>query len=352
MKIYHSRLKQLQKVLDDALIVSDKTDLFYLTGLDLSAGGLIVHRGGAELCVDGRYIETCRKHSPFPVHLTDTLKMVTELPIKTLAFDSTTTSYQNYEKLQKCGIELVPLDSPLKFQRAIKDKNEISLLKEAGALGSSGFDFLCSLFRERISEKECAVELEIFWKRKGSHSLAFDPIIAFGTNSSMPHYRAGDAMLKRGDTILIDIGVNLNNYNSDMTRMAFYGEPDPRLLEIHSIVQKAQHAALKLCRPGTLIGELDAAARDLIVAHGYGAQFTHSLGHGIGLNVHEYPTIRNVEPYRQIALTPGMAITIEPGIYLPDIGGVRIEDTVVITDKGCENLTNRNTDPFFIEVNR
>ena len=139
--------------------------------------------------------------------------------------------------------------------------------------------------------------------------------------------------------MLIDIGVTLNHYHSDMTRVVFFGEPDPLMEKIYTIVKKAQAAALSLCCAGARIGDLDAAARALIGSKGYGEYFTHSLGHGIGLEVHEPPTLRNKAPYFDMLLEPGMAITIEPGIYLPEKGGVRFEDTVVVTSAGYENLT-------------
>lgn len=356
---YNARLHNLQGLLSahhcDALIIEDCTNLFYLTGLELSSGALLVHANGADLFVDGKYLESCKKNSPFPVQLLVPAGIQTILNnsskqnIRKLAFDSATTSHKNYETLKAASnCELVPWDSPLQQLRAIKDGDELGILRQAGILGSQGFDFVCTLLKEGISEKECAIELEIFWKRRGSKCLAFEPIIAFGPNSSMPHHRAGNDRLKSGDIVLIDIGVNLRHYHSDMTRIVFFKQPDTRLLTIHSIVQQAQLAALKLCRPGTLIGELDVVARNHITSQGYGPQFTHRLGHGVGLDIHEFPSIRNEAPFATIPLAPGMVITIEPGIYLPDIGGVRIEDTIVITNDGFENLTNRKTDPIFL----
>lgn len=359
---YHIRLHNLQKSIKqssvDALLVDHKIDLMYLTGLELSAGQLLIHAKGATLFVDSRYFELCSKNSPFPVELIkdpNPLNILANLEFpafKKIGFDSETTSYMNYEKLRKGlegkGIQLVPIDSPIKWQRMIKDEAEINLLKEAAALGSQGFDFLCSLLKEGLTEEECSLELDIFWKRKGSKTVAFDPIIAFGPNSSMPHYRAGKVPLKKGQIALLDIGVNIKNYHSDMTRVVFFGEPDARLLAVHAIVQKAQAKSVALCRPGVLIGSIDSAARELIASYGHAEHFTHNLGHGVGLEIHEYPTIKNGPPFAQMELKPGMVITIEPGIYLPNIGGVRIEDTIVITEDGHENLTMRSTDPVFI----
>lgn len=358
---YLNRLNVLQQIVQingcDALIIADPTNLFYMTGLELSAGMLLIHAKGADLLVDGRYIESCKNFSFFSVRLSDPSSFEQFLSsnefshIKKLGFDSENTTFKKYEYLKKIALnisekgrnlELVPIDAPLKKQRSIKDENEIQALRKAAELGSKGYHFLCSLLQGGITELECALELEIFWKRHGSKGLAFDPIIAFGSNSSMPHYRPGQAKLKQGDVVLIDIGVNLNHYRSDMTRVIFFDTQNTHMLEVHDIVQKAQNAALHLCKPGTTLGQLDKAAREVISSYGYAEKFTHSLGHGIGLDTHEYPTVRNTSPFADIPLVKGMVITIEPGIYLPEIGGIRIEDTIVITENAHENLTRKS----------
>lgn len=369
---YKRRIKLLQKRLQelacDALIVDDEINLFYLTGLQLSAGTMVVHQHGAYLLVDSRYFEHSQTSSPVPVLLAEPgnaslIKLLCNecSSVRTLAFNSDTTTYKNYQLLQTCTnavladsgsvrtLPLIPVSNPVLQLRSIKDADEIQLLREAGELGSKGFDYVCSLLKEGISENELATALEIFWKQNGSRSLAFDPIIAFKENGSMPHYRAGEAKLKAGDSVLIDIGVNFKHYHSDMTRVVFFKKADPTILEIFNIVKEAQLAALALCKPGTIIGELDAAARNLIASKGFGDKFTHSLGHGVGLEIHELPMLRNTAPFKDIALQPGMVITIEPGIYLPGAGGVRIEDTVVITEDGHENLTNRLKEPVIIK---
>lgn len=369
MGLHHERLNKLQSLLSekgcDGLIIEDQINLYYLTGLNISSGKLVVHPQGAHLIVDSRYIEMCKNSSPFPVLLAENSQTLYNLfsspelsSLQCLAFNSDNTTYGAFLQLQKeieaynaktsKNLSLKPIENPTAKLRTIKDPSEISILKEAAKLGSEGFDFICSILKENITEAEIAVELEIFWKRRGGKTIAFDPIIAFGTNSSMPHYRVGNKKLQKGKSILIDIGVNYENYHSDMTRVVYFGEPDPKLLAIHEIVQKAQQYALDLCRPHTLIGDLDAAARDYITEQGYGENFTHSLGHGVGLEIHESPTIRNKPPYNATPLQEGMVITIEPGIYLPGIGGVRIEDTVVITANGHENLTNRLKDPLIL----
>jgi Xaa-Pro aminopeptidase len=356
-KRFNSILSKLQEVLKkegcDALLVQDEVNLYYLTGLTLSQGQLLVHQKGACLIVDSRYFETCQKKSPWPVVLLEkgALGNVIENlgEIQTVGFNTLNTTYSTFIQLEgEIKARLIPLNGPVETLRQIKTDEEIKLLKEAAQLGLSGYDYILTLIREGVTEKELAVELEIFWKRKGGRKVSFDPIIAFGAASSMPHYRAGSIPLQKNQSILIDIGVNYNHYHSDMTRMVYFGKPDPKMVAIHAIVQEAQAVALSLCHPGVTIGELDAGARGFIEKKGYGERFTHSLGHGIGLEVHELPHIRNKPPTSEVKLEAGMVITIEPGIYLPGVGGVRIEDTVVVTDNGYENLTDRDKSPKII----
>jgi Xaa-Pro aminopeptidase len=357
------RIQQVQQKLIElgcqALLVEDTINLYYLTGMTLSLGTLLVHEKGAQLFVDGRYFELCQKQAPCEVILSTQLSFASFLSkqenafIHTVGFDAEHTSYKQFldwqKKLEPLSRKLQPLDHPIKALRMIKDEIEMALIRQAAQLGSKGFDFVCSLLKEGISEAEAALELEIFWKRQGAKGVAFDPIIAFGSNSSMPHYRAGNTLLKKGMPVLIDIGVNDQHYHSDMTRVVFFGEPDPEIQKIHCIVERAQQKAIDLCRPGTLMGELDKAARSYIAQQGYGDCFTHNLGHGVGLEIHEAPWVRGHPPYSLIPLQPGMVMTIEPGIYLPGLGGVRIEDTLLITDSGHENLTLRPTQTILIK---
>lgn len=343
--LYQHRVQALLKQIKSqctACIIEEPTDLYYLTGLTLSTGRLLVS-SRPTLFVDGRYTEMCQKHSPFPVR---PLNTPLEEAVKgtRLGFDAVATSFQTYEKYKKAlkkGVALVALDAPVVQLRAVKDVQEIQALKKAALLGSKGYDYACSLLVEGISEEQVAIELEIFWKRHGATGAGFAPIIAFGENSSMPHYRSGARKLRSGDIVLIDIGVALNHYQSDMTRTLFFGKPKPELLAIHKIVQEAQAQALKRCKAGAKIGEIDAAARDYIAAQGHAKHFNHGLGHGVGLAVHELPVLKNIAPYATQKLQKGMVVTIEPGIYLPGIGGVRIEDTVVITEEGYIDLTKR-----------
>ncbi len=350
--MHKKRIAKLQEKLKnspcEAFLIEEQTDLYYLTGFSLSAGALLVEEESACLLVDARYFELCQKTSPVPVLLSSENPLNKRIGEKRLGFSTNSTTYERYLALKKLKIALKGIANPVQSLRLIKDQEEIHLMRQTARLGCLGFDFLCAHLKEGITELELAVELEIFWKRKGAKALAFDPIVAFGKNGSMPHYRAGKTALQKGDAVLLDIGVNLQHYNSDMTRVVFFGEPSKKILEIYSIVLEAQLAALKLCRPGTTVRELDLAAREVIAAKNYGAHFTHSLGHGIGLEVHEAPGIRSTGNEKDLCLEEGMAITIEPGIYLPDVGGVRIEDTVIITRTGHENLTERSKEVTLI----
>ena len=341
--MYKTRLSKLQDIITtntlDALIVEAPTNILYLTGLELSKGLIMVtKKGSSTLFVDGRYYEDCKERSPFPVELFDPKALHTKTSER-IGFDSSRTTYSEFMALKEVfTTQLVAIENPFKTVRAIKDTDECNALRRSAALASDGFKHGCSLLKEGISEREIATEIEIFWKRRGAEGPSFDINVSFGINSAFPHHHAGNDTLKTGDIVLMDIGTTLDGYASDMTRVVAFGTPNQKLVEIYDIVKSAQQSALDICRPGSTLGALDSAARDVITAAGYGEFFTHGLGHGIGLDVHEHPFVRNREPFASIPLEPGMAITIEPGIYLPDLGGIRIEDTIIITNDGHENL--------------
>jgi Xaa-Pro aminopeptidase len=355
---------QLQALHADAVLVMDSTNLFYLTGLTLSCGQLLIYEQGAILLVDGRYFEAAQKCPGVKVLLSDKNSLAQVLcdsalhKIRVIAFDAETTSVGTFTKLQQefadvvtrenRELTLLAVENPVKVLRAKKFAPELALLSDAAALGSRGFDYICESLRLGVSEIELARALEIFWLKNGGEGLAFDPIIAFGENSSMPHYRSGSRCLKDGDIVLIDIGVKRQRYHSDMTRTVFFGTPDPRLLEIYEVVARAQRAALDLCCPGVTAGQIDAAARDVIAASGYGEFFPHGLGHGVGLEIHELPVLKNKTHYAHVALEVGMVVTVEPGIYLPGLGGVRLEDSIIITAEGYRDITQRPIVPLIL----
>lgn len=346
-----NRIKKVQELLErenlDALVVDYPIDLFYLTRLNLSLGRLVIGKEMVQLFVDGRYFESCQDKLPIQVVLTSGYDEESHFfkewkyGGKRVGFDSQFTAYATYLQLQELHEELIPLKGPIKQIREIKEEDEITLLRNAARLGSTGYDFVIDFLREGVTEWEIALELELSWRKAGGDRLGFDPHIAFGTRTSMPHCRAGKHALKKEDPILIDIGVVLNHYHSDMTRVVFWKAIDGEMKQIYQIVQEAQQKALEKCRPGVLIGDVDRAARDWIAHRGYGKYFPHSLGHGVGLEIHESPVIHSRGKDANRPLREGMVITIEPGIYVPGKGGVRLEDTIVITKQGYENLTMR-----------
>ncbi|MCB1106541.1 MAG: aminopeptidase P family protein [Chlamydiia bacterium] len=320
-------------------VIENPTDISYFTGLKLSRGRLLVGPRTTTLFVDGRYTEVAKKGSPYPVkELTDKALREAILKLKGIkkyGYD-TSLSVAAYYLLKKGFVKrtLKGIDQPTLLVRGIKDQRELGLLKKSADLLWKGFLHVRKKLKVGISEWELAQEFEFYVKKLGAQALSFEPIIAFGENSALPHHHSGCRKLKKGDVVLVDVGVVLNGYASDMTRVLFFGEVPKRIQEIYLIARKAHQAAINICKAGIKTALLDQAARE---AMGKDEKlFIHALGHGIGLDVHEYPRIaKNSE--REV-LQEGMVITIEPGLYLPGVGGVRYEDMVVITKTGCRNL--------------
>ncbi len=356
---YIKRYENLKKFLTsqeiDFLIIDDPGSLYYLTGVQVSIGRLIICESHTRLFVDNRYIEEAQKKAHCETHLISE-KAIADFIInygpkdnKKIGFDTTSLSYFAYNKLlnfikkiksqhNDIEIKLVPLDEPLKDLRMIKDVEEISAMKKSAALAWKGFEHICHYLKEGVTEKELAFEYEIFCRKNGAEKLAFDPIVCFGQNSSQPHHHPDNTKLKINDIVLMDVGVVVDNYHSDLTRVIFFGQADPLLEKLYSIIKKAQNEALNICRPGTRISDLDKSARDFITEQGYGKEFLHSLGHGIGLETHEFPKIKFDGEDKDAILKTGMVITIEPGIYIAGTGGVRYEDMILITNDGYENF--------------
>lgn len=343
-KTFLNRISRLQTLLKkwkaDGCLIETPLDLFYLTGLQLSLGILVVLPSKVKLFVDGRYIEFAKKNSPLPVDLLSQEGISAFLrPVRALVFDTAATTIHRYEQIKKmCSGALRGVLQPTRELRLIKDSQELKLMKKSAAVVWKGYEHICRSLKVGITEKELALSFEMFCRQRGAEKLSFDPIIAFGKNSAYPHYRASDEKLKKGQIVLIDIGVVVDHYHSDMTRTVFFGNPDPRLVLLETVVKKAHDAALQLCKEGTKAGDLDKAARQVIQRAGLEEMILHSLGHGIGLETHEFPRLKIKGEDQNVILQEGMAITIEPGLYLPGVGGVRYEDTIVITSKGYTNL--------------
>lgn len=341
----------------DAFVVQDPIDLRYLTGLSLSCGQFWVPRRGSPiLLVDDRYLERARALLPAErISAAKSSQWLHGVSPKReelrIGFDSARTSVRDFAQLKEeiamhfhSPHRLIEAADQVQTLRSVKDTHEIEAIEAAANLGARGFDYLLSRLREGVQEQELVRELEIFWLREGGEGCSFPPIIAFGENASRPHHASGERRLRLGDLVLIDLGVRLGGYCSDFTRTLFFtlgGEPlDAELVRIWQIATEALRKARACCRDGLLIVDLDASARAVIADGGFGAQFTHGLGHGVGLEVHEAPRIHgNGDKDRR--LHAGQVVTLEPGIYLPGRGGVRQEDLVAVETTGCRALVQR-----------
>ena len=316
----------------EGALIENVTDLFYFLGLQLSAGVLLISRDQVVLFLDGRYLEwvkhsiDCRIESLSVALLKSALKSLGRI-----AIDSHTTTLEEWKKWQGIhGELLLPISRLTKWVRAIKDNVELEALNRSEELLFEGFLHILEHLRVGVKEREVAHAFELFCLKKGAEKLAFDPIIAFGANSAYPHYRAGNATLRKDDIVLCDVGVVLDHYHSDMTRMIFQGKVDSELSFLDDVVKKAQAEAIRLCKSGMKVGDLDRVALEIIREADLERWVAHSLGHGIGLETHEFPRLKHDGEDRDFLLQKGMTITIEPGLYVPGLGGIRWENRVVI----------------------
>ena len=256
---------------------------------------------------------------------------------KTVGFDGDYFTYNDFNTLQEllCGKELKVID--LKYIRMVKDKRELELMWRAVKIADEAYLRLLDELQPGMTEKTLAGRLEYYMRSLGAEKLAFETIVASGERSALPHGIASDKEVEIGDFITFDFGAVYDGYHSDMTRTVGLGMANSWHKEIYTIVEEAQWRGLKNAKPGITGAELDAVVRDYITSRGYGENYVHGLGHGIGLEIHEMPNIN--KRGQNVILQPGMTFTVEPGIYIPGKGGVRIEDTVVLTDEGAKVLT-------------
>lgn len=239
------------------------------------------------------------------------------------------------------------LDEQLNSMRNIKSEDELEKLRTAAKLADYAIEVGCKEIAEGKTELEILMAIEFEMKKKGAEKMSFDTMVLSGSKTASPHGTPGDRKIQKGDLILFDLGVVYQGYCSDITRTVAFGEPSEKQREIYETVRKAEQAAIDLVRPGVKAQDLDKAARDIITDAGYGQYFTHRLGHGLGISVHEFPSITGTN---ELELVEGMVFTIEPGIYHPDITGVRIEDDVVVTADGVEVLTKFPKELLVIEA--
>ena len=347
----------------DALLVSQPENRRYLSGYkaaDLaiteSSGFLLIPRQGEPyLLTDSRYqLQAEREARGVGVVLVHgsmlkTLeKLLIRLGIRKLIFESHyllhATALKLMEMGQKQSIKMVPAEGMVEKLRSVKSPEEIEKIRQAVLLNEYVFQKVFAHLRPGITERGIAVEIESAMMLNGAEEPAFPTIVAAGPNGALPHAVPSDRAIKEGETIIIDMGLKLDGYCADMTRTVILGHPDKHALEIIRLVRKAQQAGFKTIKAGVLARDVDRAAREIIRAAGYGKYFGHGLGHGVGLAVHEAPSLNRL---RRNKLRQGMVVTIEPGIYLQDWGGVRLENMVVVEEKGCKILNQDNT---FLDV--
>jgi Xaa-Pro aminopeptidase len=339
----HERMARLDPA-PDALLVTGPENRRYLTGFTGSAGMVLLVGGDALLVTDGRYVEQateeapgCRvvRHAPEPF---DTLReLVQAAGLRTLGFEKEHVTFAFHEKLAAALTEvmLVPTAGVVESGRAVKEEGELEHIRHAARLVDEVLGEVVRMVRPGISERDIALEIEFRLKRRGA-GLAFEPIVASGPRSALPHGRASDRVIETGDFVTIDMGALWHGYASDLTRTFVIGRVDARQEEVYHVVLEAQSRAMEGLRPAMTGREVDALAREVITARGYGDEFGHGLGHGVGLAVHEGPRL---SPTGEARLEEGNVVTVEPGVYVPGWGGVRIEALVVVRAHGAERLS-------------
>ncbi|OWR28769.1 Xaa-Pro dipeptidase [Saccharibacillus sp. O23] len=327
-----------------AMFVASDINRRYLTGFTGSAGYVLITETDSYLLTDFRYMtQAPQQAADFKVveHAPKVMETVKGLlgSATKLGFEQehvTFATYRNYsEALQ--GVELVPVSGLVEGLRIFKDEHELAIMREAAVLADRTFSHILTKIRPGVTERELDLQMEMFMRENGATSSSFDTIVASGERSALPHGVASSRVLQGNEFITFDFGALLNGYCSDVTRTVVLGEASDRHREVYGIVLEAQLNALDKIRPGMTGREADALTRDIISSYGYGENYGHSTGHGLGMEVHENPRLSKLS---DDILKPGMVVTVEPGIYIPGFGGVRIEDDIVITETGIEIITS------------
>jgi len=350
LKWCHMNTRRIDAMIDTiknpscrACLLEEPIDLYYFTGLSLSAGSLLIAPNASALFVDGRYYAIARKCSPLEVHLKEGENLKNYLKQKKVDFiavDSSKMSVDAFEQKKKEFLEIrwVTIPYLTRALRSIKDPEELAKLRRSAHLTKQAFIFAKQALKEGVSELEIAWKFESFCREHGASRMAFEPIVAFGDHCAFPHHHSTNRKFRHKEGVLFDVGCVIDSYASDMTRTVIPMDAPEKIQRIGEIVKQAQAAACNLCKPGIKVKELDEAAREVLRKGGLEEYFTHSLGHGIGLETHEFPRLTSKGMEGETVLQEGMVITIEPGLYLPEIGGARHEDTVIVTKDGMENL--------------
>ncbi len=332
----------------DAVLVADGANMRYLSGFTGETGYLYLSAGQQTVLTDSRYtLQAQEEASGFEVLEVSREKGYGELllelskqeAIGRLGFEDQVMIYGTVEKLKEKlpqDLEWVALGLELAKLRRVKTQEEIKRIARAEEIGDQAFTYLLGELRPGVTEREIAAKLEYYFKTHGAEGISFPSIVASGLHSAMPHATPSGKRLEKGDFITLDFGCRYEGYCSDMTRTVVLGKANEKQKDIYRIVREAQEAGLGAVRAGVSGAQIDRVARDVIEKAGYGEYFGHALGHSVGLEIHERPALSWLD---ETILEPGMIETVEPGVYVPGFGGVRIEDLVVVTEEGCRNLT-------------
>ena len=361
LDVRHATIRRALETLGlDALIVTAPANIRYLTNHAGSAGTLVAAAGAMHLLVDFRYHESvrqlqasasaCPTLTMWPVAASydeALLDCLAGTGVTTVGFEAAHLTVARHEWLvrtaaaRRVAVTLRATERVVEQARVIKDDWEVAMLREAARRLTPVARAAFEVVRPGTTERAVAARIESAIREAGFERPAFDTIVASGSNAALPHYRAGDRVLERGDVVVLDFGGVLDGYCSDLTRTVAVAPPSAEAHRVHQAVREAQQAAIDAVRPGIATTDVDGAARRVLDAHGLGEAFGHGTGHGLGLDVHEEPRVtRPRADVAPVPLEPGMVFTIEPGAYLPGWGGVRIEDDVLVTARGCEVLTS------------
>ncbi|TSK06168.1 MAG: aminopeptidase P family protein [Geobacter sp.] len=328
----------------DLLLVTNLSNIRYLTGFTGSEALLILSPEDGWFLTDSRYTSqagaevTGAKVIEFSSRMDGLVERLQELRPARVAFESGSATVAFYQELcgKTPGVEYLPADVELAGLRTVKDAGELAILEQVAAIASEALLGTVARLKPGMTEAEVAWMLEVAMREKGAEGKSFDFIVASGERGALPHGRASEKKLAAGELVTIDYGAIYRGYCSDETVTVCLGEPDAKQREVYDTVLAAQRAAMEAVHPCMSFKDLDAKARDLIAGKGYGAYFGHGLGHGVGIDIHEHPA---ASPRSKHVIEEGMVFTIEPGIYIPGWGGVRIEDTVVVEKNGCRPIT-------------
>jgi Xaa-Pro aminopeptidase/Xaa-Pro dipeptidase len=356
---FAGRLRRLRERLPpwsvQALLFLDMKNIRYLTGFTGSDGALYIGPDCRVLLVDGRYITQARAEvggfevRPYQGKMDGLVDVISGHGSGVAGFEAETMTMATWTDLKERlpGLTFRPLREELEALRAVKDEEEIARIREAAAIAAQALRMVLERVRPGMTEREIAADLDDAMRRGGAQEASFPTIVASGTNSALPHARPRDRTLRAGDLLTIDFGAVCEGYHSDETCTFVLGRPDAKQKRVYQVVKEAHDRAIEAVRAGVACRAIDAAARSWIEKQGFGASFTHGTGHGVGLDVHEYPRLA---AQSQAVLETGMVVTVEPGVYLPGLWGVRIEDLVVVQKDGCALLSKISKDLRTIKI--